>query len=210
MEYLEWIKTFIFNYPHLEYVLVFVGAAFGGEVVMIAFGFLLAQGLFSIVPLLVLSFFGTLSSDILYFLLGRTRTAEKFFTHRYANNTVNLITEAVRKISRGSHFIALFLANFMLASRIIIIMYVSKTNITLPRFVAYESVSLIAWLVAILGIGYISGIGYTYLSDILENIYAGIGFVLLVIILIIMGQLWLKRYFAKEGEEILEEKNMIQ
>lgn len=209
MEYLEWIRNFIFSYPSLEYVLVFFGAAFGGEVVMIALGFLLAQGMFSLMPLFAVSFFGTMSSDILYFLLGRTNIVNKFFTHRFANNTINLITEAVHRISRGSHFIALFLANFMLASRIIIIMYVSKTDLTLKRFIAYESVSLVMWLFAVLGIGYISGIGYTYLSDLLENIYAGIGFLLLVIIALMMVQLWLKKKFTKEGEEILEKKKMI-
>ncbi len=176
---------------------------------MIALGFLLAQGMFSLMPLFAVSFFGTMSSDILYFLLGRTNIVNKFFTHRFANNTINLITEAVHRISRGSHFIALFLANFMLASRIIIIMYVSKTDLTLKRFIAYESVSLVMWLFAVLGIGYISGIGYTYLSDLLENIYAGIGFLLLVIIALMMVQLWLKKKFTKEGEEILEKKKMI-
>lgn len=209
MEYLEWIKNFIIHYPNLEYLLVFLGAAFGGEVAMITFGFLYAQGMFSLVPLAIVSFIGTLSTDILYFYLGRTKIAGKFFSHRYAHSTVNLITEAVHKISRGSQFIALFLANFMVASRIIIIMYVSKANITIGRFIAYESLSLIAWLIVVLGIGYVSGIGYTYLSNLLENIYAGIGFLLLVAISFVVLQLWLKKKFTKEGEEILEEKGVI-
>jgi len=206
MEYLEWIKTFIFNYPHLEYVVVFFGAAFGGEVVMIALGFMFAQGVFSLLPLFIVSFVGTLSSDILYFFMARTKIMSKFLAHKYANSTVSMITDTVHKVSMGSPFVALFLANFILASRIIIIMYVSKTNLTFRRFVAYESVSLVVWLIALLGIGYISGIGYTYLSHLLESIYAGIGFLLLIIILLVIMQLWLKKKFTKEGEGILKRK----
>ena len=129
LEAIEWLRMFIFTYPSLGYVIIFFGAAFGGEMAMIALAFLAAQGVFSLYPLFVISFFGTISSDILYFLIGRTKIANQFFSHRYANHTVNLITEAVHKMSKGSHFIALLLANFMIASRIILIIYVSKTNI---------------------------------------------------------------------------------
>ena len=208
IESIEWLRAFIFHYPSLEYILIFLGAAFGGEVAMIALGFLAAQGVFSLYLLFVVSFFGTLSSDILYFLIGRTKMAARLFGHRYAHGTISMITEAVRKVSQGSHFVALLLANFMLASRIILIMYVSKTDIKFGRFIYYESISLILWLLVLISIGFLSGLGFTYISSILENIYAGIGYVLLIFVLVVLGQLWLKKIFTKEGEEVMEEKNM--
>src|SRR3989344_5650027 len=109
IESIEWLRLLIVNHGSLEYVIIFLGAAFGGEVVMIALGFLAAQGVFSLYLLFFISFLGTLSSDILYFSIGRTEVAGRFFSHRYTNNTINLITEAVRKISKGSHFAALLL-----------------------------------------------------------------------------------------------------
>ena len=205
VEAIEWLRLLITNHGSLEYVIIFLGAAFGGEVAMVALGFLAAQGVLSLYTLFVVSFFGTLSSDILYFSIGRTKTAGKFFSHRYTNGTINMITEAVRKVSKGSHFVALLLANFMIASRIILIIYVSKTNIKFGRFVYYESISLVLWLLALISIGFLSGIGFTYYSGILENIYAGIGYVLLMFILVVIVQLWIKRIFTKEGEEIIKE-----
>ena len=209
VESIEWLRLLIVDHRSLEYIIIFFGAGFRGEVAIIAFGFLAAQGVFPLHLLFVVSFFGTLSSDLLYFSIGRTKIAGKFFSHRFTNSTINLITEAVRKVSRGSHFVALLLANFMIASRIILIMYVSKTDIKFGRFIYYESISLILWLLVITAIGFFSGIGFTYYSNILENIYAGIGYILLMFILIIIFQLWIKRIFTKEGKEIIEGKNMV-
>ena len=206
-----WMQALIINYPLLKYGIIFFGAAFGGELAMITLGFLAAQGLFSLYSLFVVSFFGTLSSDILYFTIGRTRYANKFFSHRYTHSTINMITEAVRRVSRGSHFVALLLANFMIASRIILIIYVSKTDLKFSRFVYYEAIALVLWLLVLIPIGFLSGVGFTYLSQILENIYAAVGLILFVLLIVIFAQLWVKRFFAKEGEEILEEEegNMV-
>src|SRR3989344_3001895 len=167
VEAIEWLRLLITNHGSLEYVIIFLGAAFGGEVAMVALGFLAAQGVLSLYLLFIVSFFGTLSSDILYFLIGRTKAAGRFFSHRYTNGTINMITEAVRKVSKGSHFAAL------------------------------------------ISIGFLSGIGFTYYSGILENIYAGIGYVLLMFILVVIVQLWIKRIFTKEGKDIMKEKDMI-
>ena len=170
---------------------------------MISMSFLLAQGLFSFYPFFIVSFMGTFSSDILWFLMGRTKVVENFMNHHYTNSTVSTIIEAVHKISRGSSFVALFLANFMLASRIILIMYVSRKNLDFIKFLYYEAIAVFFWLIAVISIGYFSGIGYTHISNILENTYAGIGFILLVFLVFISVQIWLKKRFTGE---VLEEK----
>ncbi len=206
IDFAAWMQALIVHYPVLKYGIIFFGAALGGEIAMITLGFLAAQGVFSLYPLFIVSFMGTMSSDIVYFLLGRTKFASKLFSHRYTNTTINMITEAVRKVSRGSHFVALLLANFMIASRIILIIYVSKTDLKFSRFLYYETIALSLWLLVLIPIGFLSGLGFTYFSQILENIYAAIGFVLLILLIVIFVQLWVKRFFAKEGEEILEEK----
>lgn len=207
IEPIEWLRVLIVDHRSFEYIIIFLVAAFGGELGMIALAFLAAQGVFSVYTLFAVSFFGTLSSDILYFLLGRTRVAGRFFAHRYANKPITMITEAVRKVSKGSHFLALLFANFMIGSRIILIMYVSKANIRFWRFVYYESISVVMWLLVVISIGFLSGLGFTYISGILENIYVGIGYILLIFIVIVVAQLWIKRIFTKEGEEIMNEEN---
>ncbi|MBP9711963.1 MAG: hypothetical protein KBD55_02945 [Candidatus Pacebacteria bacterium] len=199
MAFIDWLRLLIENHHAIQYLIIFVGAAFGGEVVMISLSFLAAQGLFPFTPFVIVSFLGTYSSDILWFVLGRTDIADRFFSHRYTNGTVSMITEAVRRISRGSDFIALLLANFMLASRVILIMYVSKKKINFIKFLCYEAIAVSLWLVAVVGIGFVSGLGFTYLATTFENIYITIGFVLVVALILMFIQIWLERRITKNN-----------
>ncbi len=206
MNFIEWLRLLIENHLAIQYLIVFLGAAFGGEIAMISLSFLLAQGVFSFYPFVLVCFIGTYSSDIMWFLLGRTETINKIFTHKYTNNTVSMIIEAVHKVSKGSAFIALLLANFMLASRVILIMYVSKMKLNFVKFLYYEFIAVILWMIAVISIGYVSGLGFTYLSNVLDSIYFGIGFVLLIMVVFVFIQIWLKKRLEKQGEKILEEK----
>lgn len=193
------MHAFIVNYPAFQYLVVFLGAAFGGEVAMITLAFLTAQGIFSFYPFLFISFCGTFSSDILWFLLGKTNAADRFLSHRYTKTPVSVIIEAVRRISKGSDFVALLLANFMLASRIILIMYVSKRNLSFIKFLYYEAFAVTLWLIAVISIGFVSGLGYTYLAEIFNNLYVATGFILLTMFAVIMVQVWLEKRFTKEN-----------
>jgi membrane protein DedA with SNARE-associated domain len=204
----EWIVSFIASYPLLKYLIVFLGAGFGGEVAVISLAFLSAQGVFTLPLFLGVSFLGTLFSDSLWFLLGRTKVAEKIVDHRYAVNTIVVIFEAVKKISRGSHLLAFIFAKFLIGTRIVVIFYVSKTRIILKKFLQNDIPAIIIWLFTLGLIGYLSGLGFNYISGILKNIYAGIGFVVLILIVFTVLQIWMKKIFTKEGEEIVKEKSM--
>lgn len=200
----EWISVLIINYPLLQYVIVFLGAAFGGEVALFALGFLAAQGILHVFPLFLFSFLGTLSSDTLWFLLGKTTFMKRMISHRYAHTTISIIAKAIDHVSRGSRFIALILAKFLAGTRILMIMYVSKNNLELKKFIQYDAIAIILWLVVVIPIGFIAGLGFTYLSDVLKSIYAGVGFLLLFILLIFVIQVWLKKFFLKEEEDIFK------
>src|SRR3989344_2927935 len=196
---IEWLLEIITSYPALRDLVVFLGAAFGGEIAVVSLSFLAAQKVFPLYSFIIISFLGTFTSDILWFLLGRTKTIENIITHRYAHSTVSLITETVEKVSRGNHFLALIIAKIMVGTRVILLMYVSRKNLSLGKFILFDSVAVLFWLLVVIPIGYVSGLGYSYLSNIFENIYAGIGFFLLMIFGIILFHTWLKRKFTKEN-----------
>ena len=80
---------------------------------------------------------------------------------------------------------------------------------TLKYFLSHNFVAIFIWLAIIIPIGFLSGLGFTYISNILKSIYAGIGFLLLVILLIIILQIYLKKIFTKEEQEIIEENSML-
>ncbi len=204
----EWLRTFLAHYPALQYVVIFLGAAFGGEAAIITLSFLAAQKFFPLLPFFLVSYVGTLSSDALWFAMGRTKLAAKITDHRHVSKTVFMIMEAIRKVSRGSHLLAIIFTKFLIGTRVVLILYVSKTNITLRDFMRYDLIAILIWIVVVIPIGLLAGLGYNYISKTLENIYAGIGFALFILIVFVLLQIYLKKFFANEGEEILEEKNL--
>lgn len=192
-----WLREFIVSYPAFQYLLVFFGTALGGEFLLIAFAFLSAQGVLSPVALILFSFLGTFSSDVILFLLARTLFSHNIISHRYAHQTASLIVDAIRRVSRGNHFLALVIAKFLVGTRVVIVLYADKTDIIFKKFVYYNVIAVLIWLAALIPIGFLLGLGFTYLSQVFKNIYAGIGLILLFVILAIMAELWLKRVFTR-------------
>jgi len=204
----EWFSAFIYSYPLLKYIIIFFGAAFGGESAIIFLSFLAAQNAFPLVPFFIVSFFGTLSSDTLWFLLGKTKMAGKIVGHRYTAKTITIIFEAIKRLSRGNHLFAFIFAKFLIGTRVVVIFYVSKTGIAFKKFICNDLAAILIWLTTLTSIGFLSGLGFAYLSRILKNVYAGVGFVVLVLLVMTIAQIWLKKVFTQEEEEIIKEKNL--
>ena len=209
VESVEWLRALVLHYPAFQYAIIFLGTAFGGEAGVIALSFLAAQHVFSFLPFLILSVLGTLFGDTLWFYMGRTRMAGKIIGHRYAANTVSVIVEAINRLSRGNHLLAFVLAKFLIGTRAVLILYVSKTGISLKDFMQHNLPAIFIWFSVVGAIGYLAGLGFTFIAGVLENIYAGAGFALLIFIMVIIAQVWLKRTFVKEEKKIMEEENMI-
>lgn len=196
---IELLRIFIFDHRSLEYIIIFGGVVIGGEFALFILGFFVAQGILSVFPVVFLSFFASFLPNILWFLLAKTTTVEKIILHRYANATVSIITEAIKRASRGNHFIGLIFAKFLIGTPFVLTMYVNKTRLRFWNFLVYETPAIILSLLIVISIGFLSGLGFTYFADIFNNLYVAVGFLLLVIIIIIMIQLWFKKKFTNAG-----------
>jgi len=194
----EWFSAVILGYPLLQYLIIFFGAAFGGELALFALGFLAAQGVLHLFPLIVFSFLGTFSSDTLWFFLGRTVIFSRIISHRYAHKTVSVVAQAVERMSRGDRLWALIFAKFLVGTRVVLIMYVSKTELGLKKFLNYDAIAVLFWLAVVIPIGFISGLGFSYLAEIFHNLYVAIGFILLVVFIIVIIEVWIEKKFIKK------------
>ncbi|MDP2789473.1 MAG: hypothetical protein Q8O46_05570 [bacterium] len=195
VEYIEWLRALILNYPLLQYIIIFLGAAFGGEIALFVFSFLAAQNVISMTFLVLLSFLGVLASDSMWLFLGKTRFMQKIILHRYANPTISLIALAIEKVSRGNHMLALVFVKFLIGTRIVMLLYISNLPLSFLKFLRYNALATLLWLLVVIPIGFISGLGFTYIAKVSENLYAGVGFVLLILIIIVALQIWLKKTF---------------
>lgn len=196
-----WLRELILNYPAFQYFLIFFGSALGGDFILVAFGFLAAQGVISPVTLVFFGFMGTYCSDIFLFLLARTKFLHNIITHRYAHKTVSLIVDSLRRVSHGNHFLALVIAKFLVGTRVVIVLYSDRTDLALKKFIYYDAVAAIIWLITVIPIGFFLGLGFTYLSEVFKNIYAGIGLVLLFIVAGFMLEIWLRKIFTRVPED---------
>ncbi len=197
IESIEWLRLLIQDHRSFEYSIIFFGAVFGGEVALFTLGFLAAQDVVSIFPVVILSFVASFLPNILWFWLGRTRVAEKIVTYRYAHATGSSINEAVRLASKNNHLMAIIIAKFMVGTPVILMLYINKTKLGFKKFMGYQAIALFLSLLFLIPVGFLSGLGFTYFSRVLENVYASIGFFLLMAIVIIMIQSWIKKKFAK-------------
>ncbi|OGI65122.1 hypothetical protein A3A95_04340 [Candidatus Nomurabacteria bacterium RIFCSPLOWO2_01_FULL_39_18] len=195
IEWIEWLRVFIINHRSLEYIIILGGVIFGGEFALFALGFLVAQGVLPAFSVVVLSFLGSFPPNILWFLLGKTATVERIIKHRYAS-TISIIGEAVTRASRGNHFIGLIFAKFIVGTPVVLTTYVQKTDLSFWQFIFYETPAIALSLLILISIGYLSGLGFTYLADIFNNIYVAIGFILLIMAIILAAQSWLKKRFT--------------
>lgn len=200
---IEWLRLFIDQYSYFEYLIIFLGAGFGGELVLFALGFLAAHQVISIYYLVVLGFFGILFSDTCWFLFGRTKIVQKIVTHRYAHSTILVINKVVDRVSKGNDLMALIIAKFLIGTRILLIMHFGSKFVSFKKFIHYDSIAVFLWLLVIISIGFISGLGFVYFAKILENIYFAVGFILLIIFLAIMLEIWLQKRFTEVKDDMI-------
>ncbi len=198
---IEWLRMLILEHRSLEYGIILLGATFGGELALFIFGFLLAQNILTAPSIIFFSLIGAFLPNLLWYLLGGTDYMERIVSHRNANGTFSVITEAVRRISRGSHLLALILIKFLVGTPVLLILYTNKTNLSFRRFFYYQSIATILSILVIMPMGYVSGRGFSYFSKIFENLYAGIGFLILVLFLVAVFQVWLERVLAHTEDE---------
>lgn len=196
---IEFLRLFINNHSSYEYSIIFLSALFGGELALFALGFLAAQGVLSIYPAILFSFIGALIPNILWFLIGKTKTISNLFFHRYASPTVSAVTEGITTMSKGSHFIALTIIKFIVGTPFILITYVHKTGINFKKFLYFESGSILLSLLIIMPLGFLSGLGFNYIMQIFDSLYAALGFLLLTLLAIIVVKLLIKQSLTKNN-----------
>lgn len=198
LDSVDFLQSLIVDYRPIQYLIILVGTTLGGEFALFVLGFLVAQGVVPLIPSAIISFFGAFLPNLVWFLLGWTKLAAKASSYRRTEQTFEIITEAVRRVSRGSHLAALIIIKFLVGTPVLLVMYTNRTSLPFKKFIFYQSIATILSILVIMTAGYYSGKGFSYVTDLFENIYATIGFILLVIVIIVAFQVWLEKRFIKE------------
>lgn len=204
LESIEWLRAFLVEYPSFEYIIIFVGTALGGEPALFLLGFLAAQDIVSMPLIIILSYFGAFLPNALWYFLGGTPLMQRIASHRHTTATVSMIVEAVKRASRGSHLIALIIIKFLIGTPVLLVMYTSKTKLSIKEFFYYQSVATLLSIAIIMPAGYFAGRGFIYFAEVFQNIYTALGVILAFTVLFFALQIWLEKRFTKEAQKELE------
>lgn len=203
---IDWIQTLIENHRSLEYIIVCLGVAFGGELALFFLGFLMAQGVVSLSSVAVFGFLGSFLPNGLWYMLGNVDTVSKVSSYRRTKATFLMITDAVERISRGSHTVALIIIKFLVGTPVLLILYTQKTGLKLRQFILSQSVAVILSMFVLLYAGFLSGKGFSYLSKLFQNAYAAFGFLVFMIFIISLFQVWLEKRLTEKEEQGLQSR----
>lgn len=173
----EQVGAVALHLPAWSPVVAFFAPLFGGETIVLVLAFLAGQGTLTLWGVIVGSFFGMLTLDSFWFMVPRTRWAERLKERARVSARYLAIEARIESLSRRNDILVLFLSKVMIGTRILVLAYISVRTITFRRFFVYDAVATFAWAVILGYIGYGAGVGYYSLASAEHGLLTGALFV---------------------------------
>ncbi|HSA97339.1 MAG TPA: hypothetical protein VLJ16_14915 [Acidobacteriota bacterium] len=174
-----------------------VGAYFGGDGLILFLSSLAGQGLIHFWTIILFCSLGTIGSDVMWFFIGRTRFAEKVISHKQFNKGYSIIERVLTKYGR-SDFLLLFLVKFIYGIRIIAIVYFSRERKNFARFMAFNSIAVVAITIFVSFLGWLAGKGIRSYLDIYENFLSVIKIIVIVVVAFFILKSFINKWLLKE------------
>ena len=178
-------------------VVCLVGAYFGGDAFLLFLSSLSGQGLIHFWTIILFFSLGTISSDVMWFFLGRTRLAEKLISHKQLNKGYSRLERILTKYGRND-FLLLFVVKFIYGIRIVTIVYFSRERKKFGRFFGYNSLAVVAITVFVSFLGWMAGKGIHSYVDIYENFRSAIKIIVIVLVLYFILRSLINKWLLKK------------
>ncbi len=187
---------------HMPYTffIPLLGAFFGGEETILIIAMLSATGALSFQEVLMFSFLGTMLSDFCWFQFGKY-AMERLERRPNIKNKFVMVADFIRTVARGRTFIALLITKFLYGTRIIMIFYLSKIQLSFRQFFIYNSIVTAIWSIAVCALGYYAGKGVMGLLDAYHNLAYSLSIVAAVILVIYILRIWLNRILVEGARQ---------
>jgi len=151
------------------YIIVFWGAFFGGDLVMLASVFLASLSVFNIYLVILFGLAGIVTSDNLWYLLGRKSSGQPVYFRRYSWFTglkkYQSQIDFLKDKFAGNYGQFLIVSKFIYGVRIMTIIASGYQRLPYKRFFTFNLIGSSLWLVVIVFLGYIMGFSWNYLGQ---------------------------------------------
>jgi membrane protein DedA with SNARE-associated domain len=191
---------FVYNLP-LFFILSMIATALWGDGALILFVTLSVHFKISLVLLFFSAFIGTFIGDSCWFFLGRkiSRNLDKY---KRINKGFETVSEVIDKIFKKKHFWALLTVKFLYGTRIITIFYLAKEKMTYKKFLFYDTFSTIFWIFGMGFIGYLIGLGFSWILRVFKSVQLAITLLLFCFALIYIIQKFINFELFKDKKKI--------
>lgn len=181
------ILALIGEYGHL---IVFLGAVFEGETIVILSGLFAHQGYLSLGLVIMLAYIGTVIGDCLWFLVGRYRFPGWLHQSEWFQR---LSQRPVGIVNKDPEILALTM-RFMYGFRTLIPLGLGLSNISTLRFFLLHSLGAIAWVLVYTGIGFFLG---QFLETLFGRIKHGEALLIAVVIVLVVLAITVYKLFTR-------------
>jgi len=181
MAILEVIANFAAQNLILFFFVTVICTALWGDATLI--GFIVLSMILKIPLWIVLigCYVGTLIGDMIWFAIG-VSLRRKIEKSKKWEAGFRKIAYYFDKIFGKKIILTLSIVKMLYGTRVIAIFYIAKERIKFKKFILANLVATLVWLVIIGGIGYLIGIGFTYLIKFVKG--AQIAIVLFILFII--------------------------
>jgi membrane protein DedA with SNARE-associated domain len=180
-------------------LLCVVGAFVGGDVLIIFLSSLAGQGLINFWTIILFCSIGTVSSDVMWFFLARTRFADRLISSRQLNSGYAKLDRLLSKYGRND-FLLLLLVKFIYGIRIIAIVYFSRERRYFARFLNYNTFAVVVITLFVAFLGWMAGRGIRTYVDYYENFKTVMKIIVIFFVAFVILKSLLKKWLLKENK----------
>lgn len=167
----------------LGYLLVFLGMIIEGDAVLFTAAFLTHQNNFDLGDMLFVVLSGTIIGDILWYYLGFKLNYSKRFTFICA--WMNKVSKPFDSQLHKRPLKTIFFSKFFFGLHHAILIRAGNLKLPLKKYLQTDAVAIIFWVMSVGGLGYLSGLSFSFFKHSLRfaEIALVIGFLVFLLII---------------------------
>lgn len=178
---------------HFGYIVILLTTFFGGEEILVLAGFLAHRGYLTFFLVVLVAFAGSLTSDLLYFFLGR----KKGLAYLDKHPSWKTKSDRIWKLIKQHQNLVILLFRFVYGVRAITPFLLGVSGVSSFKFSVLNAMGAIMWAIALTSLGYFFGhVAGVLLDDIKKYEFIIIGLIILVGLVV-----WMLKYRAGEKEK---------
>lgn len=194
---MDQLAALIDRVPFADVLLPVVAAATTGEAGIIALMLLATQGAIAPLGVIAGSALGTLIADTGWFLLGHTYLGRALERREHLARHARRVNAFISGITRDVHLRTLIIAKFLLGTRILTILHMSRTGLALNAFLRYNVAATAIWLAAIVSVGWLAGRGIVNIAPFLDAAQAFATALIATLIIFSLAKVWITKRLTR-------------